>query len=170
MSTIMSRSGAKYWWGVDLPKGVLSLSREQPGDKWIEYTKKQQTVKKIQNQNCNISYKRRSEIKKPCFVWVFYNKGFFFGGWYIYIKTAYEDYRLNFRTVKSDVIIKCMALFPCGILPEIAFVTDWFKAFAKEYNHIGFNRGLQGWKQGLAQCWCLINENKEIEDIYSDGR
>lgn len=165
----MTRSGAKSWWGIDLPKGVISVSRDHPGADWIERTTAEVIKRKIEKQETLLSWKRAGATRKPCYVWVFYNKGFLFGGWHIYIKTAYEDYPLNFRTDRTELILKCMRLFPCGILPEVSFIKDWFQAFAREYNHIGFNRGLRGWKQGLAQCWCINDENARITDIYSKG-
>ena len=163
MSTIMSRSAAKYWWGIDLPQGVLSLSRDHPGKEWVPYTRKQLIVHKTKNQNCNIKNKCRSKTMVPCFVWVFFNDTFFFGGWYTYIRTIKQDYALNFRNTNKPLIEKIIALFPCGTLPEIAFFNTWMKRFAEEYHHDGFG-GRK--KQGLVKCWCLIDEWGKLEDIF----
>jgi len=166
MATIMTRSAAKAWWGVDLPKGVLSLHKSHPEGDWIEYTKFEQVKEKVRQQEANIEYKRRSSHLVPCFVWVFYNDSFLYGGWYIYIKTLKEDYGLSIRYKTSkDLIEKIMTLYPCGIIPKIEFVKLWFVKFATEYHHFGFKRGKGKWKQGLAQCWCVIDEAGRLFDI-----
>jgi len=167
MTTIMSRAAAKSWWGVDLPLGVISLSRTHPHTEWIEFTKSDLVKRKIRKQESNLLYLRRGKAQIPCFVWIFYNKSILFGGWHIYVKTAYKDYPLNFRHDEHELIVQAMALFPCGFLPLISLSVAWMSYFVKQYPHIGFKRGLRGWKQGLAQCWCLIDENKNLTDIYS---
>lgn len=163
MSTIMTRSGAKYWWGVDLPKGVLSLTRKHPGGEWVEYTRKQLSAQKTENQNFNIEYKRRSKKVAPCFVWVFLNNSFLFGGWYAYIKTVRREYALNFRNINEKIVERIMELFPCGILASLAFFERWMEEFAEEYHHDGLG-GRK--KQGLVKCWCVVDEGGELEDVF----
>lgn len=170
MTTIMSRKAAKYWWDVDLPLGVISLSRDHCESAWVEFTKKDLVNRKTRLQNHTLSYKRKSCKAIPCFIWVFLNKSFPFGGWHIYIKTAYEDYPLNFRNPKIELMEKAMSLFPCGILPIVFLAEKWMSCFAEEYSHIGFHRGLRGWKQGIAQCWCIIDEADHLTDIYSNTK
>jgi len=163
----MTRSGAKHWWGVDLPKGVISLSRDHPGSDWVAHTTKQVIAKKIENQNVILHWKRATSTVVPCFVWVFYNNTFFYGGWYTYIKTLKEDYALNFRNTNEKIIEKIMQLFPCATLPAIQFFRQWMKNFAEQYHHDGFG-GRK--KQGLVQCWCLIDECGRLSDIFTSSK
>ena len=170
MTTIMTRSAAKYWWGVDLPKGVISLSQDHSGSDWIEYTTAQVLSKKRENQAISLNWKRAVSTVVPCYVWVFYVSSWIFGGWHTYVKTLKQDYVLNFKCKKIDIIEKIMDLFPCGLLPDIVFFEKWMKSFAEEYHHVGFHRGLNGWKQGLAQCWCEIDESKKLSNIFKSPK
>jgi hypothetical protein len=34
---------------------------------------------------------------KPCFIWAFHNKTFFFGGWWLYVKCNNIDFAVNFK-------------------------------------------------------------------------
>lgn len=161
MSTVMSRSGAKFWLGVDLKKEVAYLYKTYSHSEWEEVTYKHLLEKKINNQLLELERKRIAPVTKPCFIWVFYNNSWIMGGWYIYIKTLKEDYALNFRNHQSDIICKAMNMFPCGVLPLEENFEAWCENFAKQFNRTGFNRKR---KQGIATCFCKI-ENQRIVDI-----
>ena len=167
MTTIMTRSAAKCWWGIDLPKGVISLKRDHPGSDWIEHTTAQVLDEKRKKQVILLNRKRAVSTVVPCYVCVFYVSSWFFGGWYTYVKTLKQNYALNFKCEKIDIIEKIMDLFPCGILPITNLSEKWMSAFATQYKHIGFKRGLRGWRQGLAQCWCTIDEENKLINIFN---
>lgn len=38
MNTIMSRDGAKFWWGIDLPRHIAYMYKDYSGGDWKEYT------------------------------------------------------------------------------------------------------------------------------------
>lgn len=99
MSTIASREGAKAWFGMDLPKNVISISRNHSGEEWKYYTTDDVLKKKRSRNESALLMKRRHDIVKPAYIWVFFNDTFIFYGWYIYIKTLEKDYAINFRTV-----------------------------------------------------------------------
>jgi hypothetical protein len=162
---IATREGAKFWFGMDLPKHVISISRNHPGEDWKYYTTFDVLKKKRDKNEWALKYKRSCEIVKPAYVWVFYNEGWIFGGWYIYIKTLKENYALNFRNncrneeLHNSIIKKIMNFYPCGILPFDFYV--WAEAFEKTFHHEGFKRT----KQGLLKCHCKIDEQGNLIDI-----
>jgi hypothetical protein len=164
MSTIMTRSAALFWWKKELPREIAYLERNSPYEKWEPITYHEIIKKKTDRMISLTNHKRRTESIVPCFIWVFYNDTFLFHGWYIYIKTLKKDYALNWkRTWKShneELIIKIMHLFPCDVLP----IDDvsWMKAFANRYHHVGFHRTVQG----LAKCWCKIDRDGELVDVF----
>lgn len=170
--TIMTREGAKSWWGVDLPREIAYLYHlgsncfgEPP--KWEKVTYREILKKKTDHQLSNLNFKRRSEVVKPGFVWVFYNTplmNMFFGGWYIYIKTLKNDYAISFRHERNnDLIQKAMKLFPCGIVPLIENFERWAINFAKQYPHKGMGRIK---KQGLIKCYCRIDPGGKLSDLF----
>lgn len=167
--TIVDRSAAKKFFGIELPENVISIIKDTPFDDWREYTKEDLLEKKIQQQNSSLWFRReygKVEVK-PCFIWLFYNKGFPFMGWWIYIKTLKEDYAVDFhRGPRAYVSIeKIMSLYPCGVFPISENSGIWAEAFSSQYQHTGFNRT----KQGLAKAWCLINHNGIVDLARNPG-
>jgi len=158
----MTRSAAKFWWKQEPPKEVAYLIKDGYGVDWKPVTYKEIYERKKAKQERSIQYKMRTEITKPCFLWVFYNNTWLFGGWWVYIKTLKEDYAVNFRNPDRMLLSKIINLFPCGILPLKENFSQWAEKFAKTYPHIGFKRT----KQGLKKCYCKIDEYGRIADIY----
>ncbi len=161
MGTIMTRSGAECWWGEPLPDGVAYLVSDGAfgwgvGPKWTEVTYKELLDKKISQQRSELYRKLHTSITKPCFVWVFHNDTWLMGGWYLYIKTLKEDYALNFRRPRPDLVLQVMNLFPCGIVPVSENFNAWAQAFSKQFHHTGFKRKKN---QGLVPCYCEIDGN-----------
>ena len=90
MCTIMTRGGAEFWWGKELPKEVAYLIKEI-GEDWKEVTYKEIFARKKARQDSNIYRKRAHEEVRPCAIWVFWNEPLwhmFFGGWWIYVRLA----------------------------------------------------------------------------------
>ena len=120
MCTIMTRDGAKSWWGIELPKEVAYCIKEI-GEDWKDVTYKEIFARKKARQDSHIYMKRAHGETRPCAVWVFCNEhginDIFFCGWYIYIRTLKGDYALNFRNPRKDLIAQVKQLFPCGCLP-----------------------------------------------------
>lgn len=164
MSTIMTRGGAEFWWKEKLPRNVIHMYNNHPGEKWKAYTWEEEFAKRKQRQDWNINDKRRSQRTIPCFIWVFKNDTFFFGGWWIYIKTLKHEYGINFRNEYDERIIQmAMAMFPCGVLPIVENFSQWAKQFADQYPHAGFKRKKN---QGLKLCHCTVDENGDLVNVH----
>ena len=89
--------------------------------------------------------------------------GVFFRGWWIYIRIRNKDYAINFRHEHNDSLVeKAMQFFPCGIIPLKDNFETWAPKFAKQFAHKGF-KGRH--KQGLAKCYCRINDYGKLIDI-----
>lgn len=166
--TIMTRSGARSWWGKELPKEVAYLYHNGGtgfglAPEWQTVTFKENLDKKREKQKWRLQHKRHFKKVVPCFVWVFYNNSTFFSGWWIYIKTLKKDYGINFRhEYNEQLICKVMTLIPMGVLPVIECFEEWAKYFSVTFSHTGFKRLS---KQGLAKCWCEIDECGNLSDL-----
>lgn len=174
MSSIMNRKAAEFWWNIPIkgkprkkfvvPKNVAYYETDDQSN-WKETTWEEIFLQRKQKQNASIKYKRIHSKIKPAFIWVFYNDSWIMGGWYIYLKTLHEDYPLNFkigpiqRKKYNSIIKKIMQFYPCGTLPFDFYY--WAPYFAKEFNHVGFNRTIQG----LVKCRCIIDKYNNIEDV-----
>jgi hypothetical protein len=171
---MMQRDAAKFWLGVDLPKEIAYLWKYEgmPGraprnpvyynnTNWIIVTYKEIIDAKSAKQLHRLEVKRSANKTVPCYIWVFYNPYFPYSGWWIYIKTNKKDYSLIFGGYNKELIIKCMELFPCGIIPVIENLEVWMIMFSKVFPHIGFKRK----KQGLKIAHCVLDQNKDIIDI-----
>ena len=170
MTIVMTRRGAEFWWNLNrkdkmiIPPEVASYTRDHPYQKWKVTTWKDAFAERKRKQLLNLDYKKRCGIKKikPCYVWVFYNESWIYGGWWIYIKTLKDDFAINFKHQRNDkLIIKAMKMFPCGIIPIIENFDKWAELFSKEYHSNSFKRKIQG----LKICKCVISEYGELEDI-----
>lgn len=173
--TIMSRKAAEFWWnlpmkGVKRPKFVCPpevsyFTRDEWNQKWIPTTWKEVFARRKEKQESRIRNKigRIAELK-PCYIWVFHNDTFLFGGWWIYVKTLKKDVALNFRQMDryNELIRKIMDMFPCGVIP-FDFNT-WAAAFERTY-HKDFKDKRRA-KNALLLCRCLIDERGDIADIY----
>lgn len=105
-------------------------------------------------------------ISKPCFVWTFFNKGFLFGGWHLYIKTIDHSWGIGSRH-HAQLILPIMRLFPCGYLPVMANFHEWMIAFANAYHYPTQKRPEN---QGMAIARATIDDTGRllsIEDILS---
>lgn len=167
MGVIMERGAAKFWLGGELPDGVSYLIKNHPDDKWTAVTYKQINAKRKKECEYNIRLKVNTglaNVIKPGYIWVFKVDGWLFGGWWIYIKTAKEDYGINFRHHRDPaLVLKAMQLFSCGVVPEMENFDFWAKQFAKRYAHVGFKRNEN---QGLKICRCEINAYGNLIDIF----
>lgn len=163
MSTICTRGGAKTWFGIDLPKNVVGLTKDHPYDDWKPILYEDVVARKVKKQNSHLWWKREYGViqTRACFIWVFYNKGFPYGGWWIDIKTLKKEYALNFRQPNKKMVQKVMSLYPCEMLPFEGNFDAWAEAFAKQYHRPAFGRT----KQGLVKAWCKIREDEIIDVI-----
>lgn len=164
MCTIMTRDGAKFWWGVELPKEVAYRIKEI-GEDWKDVTYKEIFARKKARQDSHIYMKRAHGEVRPCAVWVFCNEhginDMFFCGWYIYIRTLRGDYALNFRNPRKDLIMQVKQLFPCGLLPfDEIYDEPWFEAFEKKYHYPGKRK-----RNAVAFCHCLFDDRGYIREI-----
>lgn len=162
MCTIMSRGGAKSWWGIDLPRHIAYLYKDYPDGDWKEYTYKEIFARKKEKQDNHIYWKRRSEKVVPGCVWVFYNESWIMGGWWIYVRTRKEDIPLDFRTHRPDIIRQVRNLFPCAVLPfDELLYSDWCPAFEKQFHVQGKRK-----RNAIAFCHCRFDAGGNLVEIF----
>lgn len=163
MCTIMTRGGAEFWWGIELPKEVAYCIKEI-GEDWKEVTYKEIFARKKARQDSRIYMKRAHGEVRPCAVWVFWNEPLwhmFFGGWWIYVRTLRGDYPLNFRNPRHDLVMQVKQMFPCGCLPfDEIYDEKWFEAFEKRFHYPGKRQ-----RNAIAFCHCRFDERGRITEI-----
>lgn len=163
MCTIMTRGGAVTWWGRELPKGVAYCIKEI-GEDWKEVTYKEIFARKKARQDSHIYTKRAHGEVRPCAVWVFWNEPLwhmFFGGWWIYVRTLWGDYPLNFRNPRHDLVMQIKQLFPCGCIPfDEIYDEKWFEAFEKRFHYPGKRQ-----RNAIAFCHGRFDERGRITEI-----
>lgn len=172
--SIMKRKAAEFWWSLPIkghedrkpfiaPKEVSYYTRNSPYDKWTSVTWSEVHAKRTAEINARIASKRHfiKEVQ-PAIIWVFYNPGFLFSGWYITIRTLKNTYYLDWKKVDKPLIEKAMSLYPCGILPSFEFQSQWVVKFAKEYHTNSFKRAKN---QGSAYCYAVFDKYGSIIDL-----
>jgi len=172
--TIMTRGGAKRFWGEDLPKHVIYLYREgipRIGDdgkitygEWKEYTYAERNAERKKKQESNISRKRYGYRRIPCYIYVFKNNtDWFFAGWYIIVWSMYGTWYLNWKVLHrhKDFFSRVKQHFGFGLLP---FVDDdvWFEEFCKAYPLKP--KGIQK-PRGKYLTHCIIDSYNNLIDI-----
>lgn len=134
------------------PPDVVMLINGQPITRQdILNAKRERQRRQLQH----ILENRASQIK-PCFIWVFYNDSFPYGGWWLYIRTLRHSWGLNFsRLYGEEFIIKAMALYPCGYAPVMENFGSWAERFAQKYGRVS-SRGdrVQGMALARAKVDC----------------
>jgi hypothetical protein len=164
--TIMTRSGAWFWWKKELPKDVLYLYKEDhsPDGKWKEYTRAERNAKRKLRQEENISRKYLCLRRVPCFIHVFkLNTDFLFGGFYIAIWSVRNMWYLNWRTARrhKDFLTRIKQHLPLGLLPIVDDDT-WFNEFCKAYPMKP--KGIQK-PRGKRLIHCIIDSHNNLIDI-----
>jgi hypothetical protein len=163
---IMTRSGARCWWGEELPKHVLYLYRDNysPDGKWKEYTRAERNAEKKERQEANILKKRNCLRRVPCYIHVFFiNSDSFFGGFYITIWSVHGIWYLNWRTQYRHLgfFERTKRHLPLGLLPIIDDDT-WFNEFCKKYPMKP--KGIQR-PRGKYLIHCIIDSWNNLIDI-----
>jgi len=132
---VMSRSAARFWWKKELPKHIISLSREFPLEEWKEYTIADRNAERKKKQELNIAKKRYCHIKVPCYIYVFYNDtDWFFSGWYIIVKSFHGEWYLNWKTYykHKNFFPRIKQHLNFGLLPYDDDAV-WFNEFCKKH-------------------------------------
>jgi hypothetical protein len=173
--TVMTRSGARFWWGEELPKHVLHLYKDtyDPSEKWKEYTVAERNAKRKERQDANIERKRKCLRRVPCYIHVFRNDtDWFLGGWYIVIWSIYGPgphgmWYLNWKedSRHKEFLPRIRQHFPLGLLPIVDDIT-WFKAFCKAYPMKP--RGIQR-PRGKYLIHCIIDSDNRLIDMDLGG-
>lgn len=158
MCTIIERSFAEFR-GWDWPENVVRVIDGEP------ITVEDLMDKKRKKQRRQLARKRRSykSQNKPCFIWTFYNKGFPYGGWWLYVKTSEKEYPLDYRQPRKDLMIKAMQMYPCGLLPVEENFYRWKEEFARRYHRPTEKRPEN---QGMALAWAKVKWNGQLLDLY----
>jgi len=104
----------------------------------------------------------RKIIEKSGYVWTFYNDTPFYGGWWLYLKTAYHDWNMNENRFGKEWIVKIMRIYPCGLLPIYENFRQWKAAFAEQYHYATWKRPQ---KQGFALVRIICDQYGRLYDV-----
>jgi hypothetical protein len=158
----MSREGARSWLGVELPKHVIYLYRDDAcgyssGTKWEEYTIYDVVKEKVEKQNRRLVEKRRFSRRVPCYIYCFYNDSWIFGGWYVYIESLYGSFGLNGKGAigNSEKILN-------KLMQGYLFFDEWCEDFCKRYPRQPM--GIKT-KIGKRLTHCILNEYNKLISI-----
>jgi hypothetical protein len=163
--TVMTRSGAKFWWKEELPKHIIYLYRDGMGGEWVEYTRSQRNAEKKERQKSDIARKRYCHKRVPCFIHVFkLNSDFLFDGWYIVVWSVHGTWYLNWRTYSEhkDFFPRIKQFLTFGLLPFAADDDVWFEEFCKAYPMKP--KGIQ-MPRGKYLTHCIIDSYNNLIDI-----
>jgi len=166
--TIMTRSGARFWWKEELPKNVIYLYKEIGEENWREYTYSERNAERKEKQEFRISEKRYHFIRVPCYIHVFnINSDFLFAGFYITIWSKYGTWYLNWRTdwKHEKFFPRIKNALPLGLL-DIADDKAWFTEFCKAYPMKA--KGIQK-PRGNYLTHCIIDSYGKLIDIELSG-
>lgn len=72
--TIMTRDGAKFWWGKELPREIAFMVKDEGDKDFRPVTYKEIFARKKAKQDSNIYAKRAHQRVRPCALWVFWNE------------------------------------------------------------------------------------------------
>jgi len=178
--TKMTREGARFWWGIELPKGVIYMFNNGVGGnalnggiggKWEEYTIAEHNAKKKEQQESNLRKKRYHTFRVPCLIHVFkLDTDFFYGGYfYIVIWSMYGMWYLNYKTrwEHEDFFPRIKRHLPFGLLPFDDDDDDvWFEEFCKHYPMEP--KGIQK-PRGKYLTHCKIDTYHNLVDIELKG-
>ena len=177
--TKMTREGARFWWGIELPKGVIYMFNNGVGGnalnggiggKWEEYTIAEHNAKKKEQQESNLRKKRYHTFRVPCLIHVFkLDTDFFYGGYfYIVIWSMYGMWYLNYKTrwEHEDFFPRIKRHLPFGLLPFDDDDDDvWFEEFCKHYPMEP--KGIQK-PRGKYLTHCILDSYHNLIDIELD--
>ena len=135
----MTRSFARHM-GFNWPREVACIVNGVP------VTFAEIRANRIANQRRHLErvLSCSASTRRAAHVWVFYNPGWLYGGWHLYIRTLKDRWWIS---TCDDMALRLMAMFPCGLLPMRDNFGAWKQAFAKAYA-----RGKKG-KQGMVAIW-----------------
>lgn len=119
---------------------------------------------KRRRQRRELEWKRRNwePVIRPCFIWTFYNQGFIYGGWWLYVQTLHESFGIG---RSKEMVLKIMGLFPCGYLPMVENFEVWKVEFARIYRRPTRKRPD---KNGMAPAWAQLSHNGILLDVFGD--
>lgn len=121
---------------------------------------------KRRRQRRQLEWKRRNwePVVRPCFIWTFYNAGFIYGGWWLYVLTLHKGFGVNLRNSK-EMALKIMDLFPCGHLPIIENFEPWKAEFARIYRRPTRKRPDQN---GMFPAWAQLSRSGLLLDVFKE--
>jgi hypothetical protein len=153
--SIMMRSFADCM-GFNWPKEIAMMVDGE----FITFKQILDKRKKEQKDHLEYTLNKNYPELKPCIIWVFENRSWLFGGWWLYVRTLKEDFPIGFRSQNKEFKVKIMQLFPCGIIPLKECFEVWAENFARQYPHKPKNRK----KQGLIYAWAIV-EGRELRRV-----
>ena len=162
--TIMTRAGAKFWWGKDLPKHIIYLYKDIGYMEWQEYTCAKYNAEKKRKQESNIARKCYFHRRVPCFIHLFkVNSDFLFCGWYIVVWSLHGMWYLNWKTDfnHKDFFPRIKQYLHMGLLPLVDNDV-WFEEFCKAYPMKP--KGIQR-PRGKYLTHCIIDGYNNLIDI-----
>jgi hypothetical protein len=139
------------------PPDVVYVVNGQP------VTKSDILENKRRRQQRILADKRRvwDDTIVPCLIWTFYVPGPFYMGWWLYVRTLRRDWMIDHRR-NEEFILKCMRLYPCGLLLMVENFRLWKAAFAEAYPRVTPKRAT---RQGMALARATVSCSGNLVDI-----
>lgn len=151
VTSIMNRSFAEHM-GVHWPKHIAQLVDGKPVtfaellDRKREW-QAERLRRKLFNWN--------AQETRAAYLWTFYQPGLFgfaYMGWWAYIRTLNNSYKISPRDIGRPFALSVMSQFPCGVLPLPENFRQWAEAFGQTYSRPGRFE-----KQGLVLGWIHLH-------------
>lgn len=96
-----------------------------------------------------------AQVIRPAFVWTFFNPYFPYAGWHLYIHTSRKSWWIREQS-QETIILKAMAIYPCGYLPLRNLFTAWKAKFAATYPKV---TPVRAQDQGMALARAVVSPN-----------
>jgi len=134
------------------PPDVIAVINGHPITKSDIIATKQRRVAR------QLAAKRRvGAVKRAAFVWVFYVGGVSLMGWHVYVVTINRSWWLRHH-YNEWLIPEIMTLWPCGCLPGMWNLHNWYPRFERRYHRI--RRLSRSGRQGMVRCWAWVEDGQ----------
>ena len=147
--------------GSFLPKGVAYATNYGGRLEFVTYAQLKVARMKRQAEHLRQVLTIETPVRRAAYLWTFYQPGLFgfaYMGWWAYLRICgqRDDHQLRLDIVGSEdqLVLRCMELFPCGILPILDNFDLWKEAFGSQYRRPG-----RFAKQGLVPIWVILRSH-----------
>jgi len=147
--------------GSFLPRGVKYATNYGGRLEFVTYAQLKAERIKRQREHLRQVETVETPVRRAAYLWTFYQPGLFgfaYMGWWAYLRILgqRDDHKLRWDIVGSEdqLALRCMELFPCGVLPMRENFDLWKEEFGREYRRPGRFKD-----QGLVPIWVTLRSH-----------